>query len=336
MLADHFPMVADEGRNRAFDRALVASIDRFAEAHGGRKPRVLDIGSGSGLLAMMAARAGATEVHSLEMVPALAAAARHIVAANGYAERVNLHSEMSSRVDAAALGGKFDLLVCEIVDDMLLGEGILSTVTDARRRLLSPSATILPQAGAIWTLAVEIRPVAHDGLRLDDMHTFLCDLALTPEPLATVKLQHLRPGVDYRPLSAPLRLFDFDFANGDLDDLLAKRTTAALPLEMTTDGVLNALLLYFTLDVDGTHRYSSGAESTGSHWEQNTRWLPHELRVRRGQRLSLFASHDDHHVSTLRIANVTTQMLDGMVGHRHVVGLPIMQDAAVALDYATH
>ena len=102
--------------------------------------------------------------------------------------------------------------------------------------------------------------------------------------------------------------------------------------------MLNALVVYFSLDVDGAHpsahTYSSGPETFGSHWEQNTRWLPHELRVRRGQRLSLIAQHDDHHVGTLRIPDVTADMLQGMVGHAHVVGLPVMQDAAVALDYA--
>ena len=45
---------------------------RFKARHPNRPMRVLDIGSGSGLLAMMAARAGAEVVHSLEMVPALA------------------------------------------------------------------------------------------------------------------------------------------------------------------------------------------------------------------------------------------------------------------------
>jgi hypothetical protein len=62
VLAYHFPMIADEGRNQAFDLALTQAVARFKERHGGTPPRVLDIGSGSGLLAMMAARAGAMEV----------------------------------------------------------------------------------------------------------------------------------------------------------------------------------------------------------------------------------------------------------------------------------
>lgn len=116
--------------------------------------------------------------------------------------------------------------------------------------------------------------------------------------------------------------------------LLEARTTSK-PLAITADGTLNALLLYFSLELDAEHSYSSGVECAESHWEQNTRWLPHELRVRRGQTLTLLATHDDHHVSTLRIPDVTAEMLDGMLGHRHVVGMPVMQDAAVALDYVS-
>ena len=65
LLGYHFQMIADEYRNGAFDRALTTAIAQFKSNHGGKAPRVLDIGSGSGLLAMMAARAGASEVHSL-------------------------------------------------------------------------------------------------------------------------------------------------------------------------------------------------------------------------------------------------------------------------------
>lgn len=287
---------------------------------------------------MMAARAGAGEVHSLEMVPALAAVARHIAAVNGFGETVRIHTARSTEVDAAALGGKFDILVCEIVDDMLLGEGVLTSVSDARTRLLSPSACVLPRGGAIWALAVEMRPQMRDGIALDDQMIFLCDLSTTPEPLANVKLQHLAPGKDYRPLAAPLRLFDFDWAGcSPPDALCARRTTQPLPMRITSDGVLSALLVYFTIDLDGdpANGYGNGPEFARSHWEQNCRWLPHELKVRRGERLTLIAHHDDHHVAWLRIPDVRPRHLEGMVGHAHIVGLPMMQDAAVALDYAS-
>ena len=52
----HFPMLADETRNAAFDRSLTAAIAKLTTSLG-KPPTVLDIGGGSGLLSMMAARA---------------------------------------------------------------------------------------------------------------------------------------------------------------------------------------------------------------------------------------------------------------------------------------
>ena len=61
------------------------------------------------------------------------------------------------------------------------------------------------------------------------------------------------------------------------------------------------------------------------------------MRVRAGQRLSLEATHDDHHVSTLRIVDVRREQVpDSAVGHRRLIGLPVMQDGVVALDWAAH
>lgn len=83
----HFPMLHDTVRHNAYAAALSRAIS-FArqQGHGSSQEHggvsVIDIGTGSGLLAMMAARAGADRVVGLEMVAAMAAAAREIVAAN--------------------------------------------------------------------------------------------------------------------------------------------------------------------------------------------------------------------------------------------------------------
>ena len=66
-------MVSDERRNGAFEAALRAEISAFRAAHG-RGPHVLDIGAGSGLLAMLAARHGAANVERLGMDEAYSAA----------------------------------------------------------------------------------------------------------------------------------------------------------------------------------------------------------------------------------------------------------------------
>ena len=71
-------MLNDTTRNDAFERAIKAAVARE-----GRHARILDIGAGSGLLSMMAARVGASNIVACERVPIIAEAAERIVALNG-------------------------------------------------------------------------------------------------------------------------------------------------------------------------------------------------------------------------------------------------------------
>src|SRR5262249_41477952 len=90
--------------------------------------KVLEIGCGSGLLAMMAARAGAAAGVSCEMGTAIAGKAAEIGARNGDSDRVRVIAKHSSMLDAETdLGGRADVLVSEIVDSALLGELVLPT-----------------------------------------------------------------------------------------------------------------------------------------------------------------------------------------------------------------
>ncbi len=95
----HFSLVQDHARNAAYDAALRRAVTPTS--------RVLEIGTGTGLLAMMAARAGAAAVVTCEVVPAIAEKATDIVAHNGYGDRVRVvanipTSSMPRRIWAAA------------------------------------------------------------------------------------------------------------------------------------------------------------------------------------------------------------------------------------------
>ena len=56
-----------------------------------------------------------------------------------------------------------------------------------------------------------------------------------------------------------------------------------------------------------------------------------ECHVKAGQRLTLTASHSDHHVATMQVSGVLPEMLAGAVGHPHMVSLPQAQECAVSL-----
>ena len=70
---------------------------------------------------MMAARGGAAKVTSVEVVPAIAAVARQIVAANGYGDVVTIHNVRSDELPLELMGRRADILVSELIDDHLIG-----------------------------------------------------------------------------------------------------------------------------------------------------------------------------------------------------------------------
>ncbi len=143
---EHARMLHDDRRTGDYLTALRAAV-RPGDV-------VLDIGTGSGVLAVAAARVGARRVYAVEASD-IAEVARRVFAANGVTDTVTLVPGWSREIE---LPEPADLLVAEIIGNEPLEEEILETTLDARRRLLRPDARLIPH-----TLTLLARP-----LRLPD------------------------------------------------------------------------------------------------------------------------------------------------------------------------
>ena len=143
----HFPMMSDGPRNDAYDRAIRKAV----------RPgmHVLDIGTGAGLLALMAARAGAARVTTCEMVGLVAERAREVIAANGLSDRIHLLPMKSTDVVVGRdMPERADLLVSEILSSEFIGEGVAPALRHAHAELLKPGAASIPRGGAVMAFLV--------------------------------------------------------------------------------------------------------------------------------------------------------------------------------------
>jgi protein arginine N-methyltransferase 1 len=137
-------MLDDVTRTKAFVRAIHATV-RPGDV-------VLDVGTGTGVLAVEAARAGARRVYAVEQ-RGIGEGARDVFGANGLADRIQVVQGRSTGIE---LPEKADVLVSEILGNDPLAEGILSTFRDARERHLKPRAQVVPRAVTVFALPVDL------------------------------------------------------------------------------------------------------------------------------------------------------------------------------------
>jgi protein arginine N-methyltransferase 1 len=135
-------MLHDDRRTNDFSAALREAVRRTDV--------VLDIGTGSGVLAIAAARAGARHVYAVEASD-IADVAERVFACNGVQDRVTLIRGWSREIE---LPEPADLLVTEVIGNEPFEEELLETTLDARRRLLKPGARLIPH-----TLELMARPL---------------------------------------------------------------------------------------------------------------------------------------------------------------------------------
>ena len=280
----HVRMMNDAGRNAAWDSALRRAI--------GPQTRALEIGAGAGMLALMAARAGAAKVTTCEQQPLLAVLAREIVRHNGYADRVDVvakpSGELAMGVDIEAPA---DLVFCDIFGDNLLDFSPLVALADVRQRLCRPEARIVPGACAIrvalahrdrYALAGRIEAAA--GFDLTPFSNFAP--ATMPTPVGAP---------DLALLSEPAELFRFDLAAGEAP----RKGRTEVSLVAAEDAVVTGIIHWIRLELDAQTVLEARPAPGATSFASPVFWpLPSPVAVRRGEPVRVCAAHT---ASTLTI-----------------------------------
>lgn len=273
----HFPMLADQARNRAYAEAIAMKV-RPGDI-------VLDIGCGAGLTAMLAARAGAKHVYTCEQQPLIAAAATQVIADNGLSDRITVLSKWSHEIVIGVdMPDQADVVISEIVDTVLLGEGALDTLSHAMAVLAKPGARAIPETGTLVAQLVESeallqqwRPQTAEGFDLSAFHHLARVAQITPGDFMACGLRPLGPGTD---------LFEFDFTR---PDVAPARSNARL--SCTHGGEAHAVFVSFEMQLAPGIALTNGLTSDG-HWGRTAFLLDASRRLSPGDDLQVTAQHD--------------------------------------------
>jgi tRNA1(Val) A37 N6-methylase TrmN6 len=296
----HFDMLHDKERNAAYKGALQGRCDgKFC----------IDIGTGSGLLALMAGKEGARKVSAYERVDALASVAMNNVHINKLDKTVmiiNCHStEVTSssshisgsrRVDGVEGDEKADLLVCELLDTGLIGEGTFASLRHAIEHLLKPGFVSIPSS-AVCKVALFhsdtlwLRRVVH-GVTLPPNIT---NCRGSPGPESVNCSSFMERGL-LTVLTDVVDAMEFDFT--DIPSSTGRVSTCDLKVTGNGIGVAHGVILHWTAVLDKERGISIstyiGTSPPRDHWKQGVFFFPSPLQIEHHEKvLRVSMSHDD-------------------------------------------
>ena len=272
----HFPMMNDLVRNEAYNEALKCVITSESV--------VLDIGTGSGLLSMMAARAGARQIYACEMNSLIASKAEEIIRANNLDDKIKVLNKRSTDIEAGSdFGEKPNILVSEILDVGLLAEGVLSTVQHAKNNLLTKDAVVIPEEAVVYATVIECQAL-YNEYHVGNVCGF--DLSLFNEFSVREYMQKKIKDFDYRELTDKFELFTIK-----LDGSEVMPEKKMLKIAATDKGTAHVLAFWFNVKLCEDVYLDTGPYED-SCWMQAVALQEKPIIIEPGDQLTVDVSHD--------------------------------------------
>jgi SAM-dependent methyltransferase len=200
ILLYHQTMLADGVRNRLLYKAV--------KQHVTSNTSFLDIGAGTGVWAILAAKLGAKRVVAIEIEECLIPIIYKHAQENGVADRIEIIHANSNDVK---IRGKFDVIVSELFGGDALGHETMKSFVHIRDRFLAPDGVLIPQKLSMYAVPV------HYDLSINDIPG---DLPLKTEYFKSVRFNYGtnltladREKIEF--LADPKKLVEVDFRTAE-------------------------------------------------------------------------------------------------------------------------
>ncbi|KAJ3334968.1 Protein arginine N-methyltransferase 1, partial [Kappamyces sp. JEL0680] len=264
----HEEMLKDEVRTTSYRNSI------YQNAHLFKGKTVLDVGCGTGILCMFAAKAGAKQVIGVDMSNIIDQA-KIIVKDNGLDGVITL---LKGKMEEVVLPvEKVDIIISEWMGYCLLYETMLNTVLYARDRYLAPGGLIFPDKCTMYITAIEDGQYMEEKIGFwDNVYGFnMSSIKVTRVPFYAKKLAIREPLVDTVNANA-MASTAFPFRVIDLNSVKVEDLTFKVPFDITVtrDDYVHAFVVYFDTDFTACHKtvhFGTGPQHEYTHWKQASR-----------------------------------------------------------------
>mgnify|MGYP002136903927 FL=1 len=281
-LSHHEEMLSDAVRVDAYHRGIHRNV-RPGDV-------VLDLGTGTGLLAFMASRAGAAKVYAVEHSDFIEVA-RDIGRRNGFTnvEFVQANSREFTPPEPV------DVVLHEQMGDELFNENMLENLLDLRDRVLAPGGRILPSRFRLFMEPVTFRP----DMRVRRFHNIELpdgiDLAGTEgapalAPYESDRFEQFwaRPGAVAATVGTPEPVIEFDLATLGSVEALPRRHE--IVRTATADAIVDGVCVWFEAQFDDETTLTTSPLAANTSW--GNRMFRLDREVHRGETLALHVEMD--------------------------------------------
>ena len=271
----HEQMLKDKIRTGTYRDAILKNPEVFKDKI------VLDIGSGTGILSIFAAKAGAKHVYGIEFAD-IADYANEIIKKNKLSDRITI---IKSKVEDVKLPvDKVDIIISEWMGYFLLYESMLDTVLLARDKWLQKDGYMLPDHATITLAGIEDIDYKRSKINFWE-NVYNVDMscfknAVIGEPLVEVCPKKLIN-------SSSCRILDIDLYTVKKEDLDFSST---YEITFTRDNDrFSGLVAWFDTGftkLNNKFNLTTSPYHTSTHWSQTIFYTKNDLRVNKGDKVT--------------------------------------------------
>ncbi|XP_042493117.1 protein arginine N-methyltransferase PRMT10 [Macadamia integrifolia] len=313
-------MLCDKVRMDAYYNAIFENKEHF---HG---KAVLDVGTGSGILAIWSAQAGARKVYAVEATK-MTEHARELVKANNFQDVIEV---IEGSMEDVILPEKVDIIISEWMGYFLLRESMFDSVIFARDRWLKPGGMMYPSHARMWMAPMRSglgdQKMDDYEVAMNDWHNFVdetktyygVDMSVLTKPFdAEQKKYYLQTSLwnnlhPQQVIGTPAIVKEIDCLTASVHDIIDVRSNFSSSITERTRlcGFAGWFDVHFRGNKDNPARReveltTAPSLDNGTHWGQQVFLLHPAVRVDEGDDMivsfSMNRSKENHRLMEVEL-----------------------------------